>query len=281
MKKLRNASLGSIIALSLTCMAFNVSAQWTSDATEVFLNASNEDKKVHIGGTTNSGFNSKLIVDAGSGDVFRARVGLNSNANTKLRVASNGGTSIGTGTTPPTNGLHVNGNVNIGTTSTSAKLMVNANSGDVFRARVSGNTKLKVHNNGGTTLGVNGTPPSNGLRVVGNVRIGSADVPSGFKVSVDGKIIAEEIEVRLSQDWPDYVFDEEYELMPLEELCSSVKLNKHLPGIPSAAEVENNGVGMGEMQTLLLKKVEELTLYVLMLKEENDELTERLECLEE
>lgn len=280
MKKLIMVSFSSLVIVCMCWPLNEVQAQWSSNSTEVYLNTSNESKKVHIGGNTNSSVSCKLIVDAGSGDVFRARVGLNSSANTKLRVASNGGTSIGTSSTPPANGLHVNGNVNIGSFSTSAKFLVDANSGDVFRARVSGNTKLKVHNNGGTTLGINGTPPSDGLRVVGNVRIGSANVPAGFKMSVDGKIIAEEIEVRLSQDWPDYVFDEKYDLMPLDELGENLQENKHLPGVPSAAEVEENGIGMGELQTILLHKVEELTLYVLMLKEENEVLQQRIECLE-
>lgn len=67
----------------------------------------------------------------------------------------------------------------------------------------------------------------------------------------------------------DYVFDEDYQLQPLQEVKNYVKANKHLPGIPSAAEMEKNGMSLSEMTNLLLEKVEELTLHVIRLEEEN------------
>ena len=78
--------------------------------------------------------------------------------------------------------------------------------------------------------------------------------------------------MQLSQDWPDYVFDEDYQLMPLTELAASVRQARHLPGIPSADEVEKNGVGLGRMQANLLRKVEELTLYVIELNDQLDDV---------
>ena len=120
------------------------------------------------------------------------------------------------------------------------------------------------------------------LRIVngGMVAIGTNEVISGYKLAVDGKVICEELRVKLSQNWPDYVFAEDYELMPLEEVERSIKENGHLPGIPSADEVEKEGgIEVGEMQRLMLEKMEELTLHLIELKKENEQLREELQEL--
>ncbi len=96
-----------------------------------------------------------------------------------------------------------------------------------------------------------------------NVGIGTNNVPNGYKLAVDGKVIAEEITIKLSEQWPDYVFEEEYPLMPINELEAYIKANKHLPNVPSEQEVGNNGVDLGEMNALLLRKMEEMTLYII------------------
>jgi hypothetical protein len=69
---------------------------------------------------------------------------------------------------------------------------------------------------------------------------------------------------------PDYVFEKNYNLRPLAEVENYINQNKHLPEVPAAKEMEANGVNLGEMNMLLLKKVEELTLYVIELKKENE-----------
>ncbi|MDQ0638318.1 hypothetical protein QF042_001883 [Pedobacter sp. W3I1] len=94
----------------------------------------------------------------------------------------------------------------------------------------------------------------------GNVGIGTA-IPRE-KLSVNGKIRAHEIKIEAT-NWPDYVFDKGYKIGTLVELESYIMANKHLPEIPSAKEVEANGVELGEMNKLLLKKVEELTLHLI------------------
>lgn len=99
------------------------------------------------------------------------------------------------------------------------------------------------------------------LQADGNVGIGTA-APGSFKLAVEGKIGAREINV-LTGPWPDYVFEQNYSLPTLAELEAYIKVNKHLPEVPSASVVEENGVNLGEMNMLLLKKVEELTLYVI------------------
>jgi hypothetical protein len=102
-----------------------------------------------------------------------------------------------------------------------------------------------------------------------NVAIGTTAVPTGFKMAVDGKIIAEEIRVELSDSngtWPDYVFSSDYHLPTLEEIQKHIKEKGHLPNIPSAQEAGENGIEVGEMNRLLLEKIEEQMLYILQLE---------------
>ncbi len=77
--------------------------------------------------------------------------------------------------------------------------------------------------------------------------------------------------------WPDYVFDKSYNLMPLSETEQYIQANRHLPNVPSAAEVEADGMSVGEMNKVLLQKVEELTLYVIELHKQIDELKKERE----
>jgi hypothetical protein len=106
----------------------------------------------------------------------------------------------------------------------------------------------------------------------GTVRIGSIAVPAGYKFAVNGKIICEEMRVQLTGNWPDYVFKKDYNLLPLSKLKKFIEQNNHLPNIPKASVVEQEGMEMGAMQTKLMEKVEELTLYILDLQKQIDEL---------
>jgi hypothetical protein len=108
----------------------------------------------------------------------------------------------------------------------------------------------------------------------GNVSIGATD-PKGYKLAVAGKAVAEEITVKLQANWPDYVFEKSYALPTLEEVKSYIDQNKHLPEIPSAKEMETNGVNLGEMNMLLLRKIEELTLYIIEQNIKIDKLEQR------
>ena len=118
--------------------------------------------------------------------------------------------------------------------------------------------------------------------VTNQLRLGSAAAAgvSGYKIVVDGKILAEELRVQLSDDWPDYVFDPDYPLQALHELEQSIQRDHHLPNIPSADEVEKNGILVGDMHSKLLRKIEELTLYVISLNKENEALKKRLDGIE-
>ena len=99
------------------------------------------------------------------------------------------------------------------------------------------------------------------LEKSGNVGIGTMSPDT--KLTVNGKIHAKELIIDLNVPGPDYVFSKEYNLMPLYELEKYIKQNKHLPEIPSAKEIEANQINLLNMNMLILKKVEELTLYVI------------------
>lgn len=102
-------------------------------------------------------------------------------------------------------------------------------------------------------------------------------------LTVNGTIHAKEVKVDLNIVGPDYVFEEDYKLPSLTEVATYIKQNKHLPEIPSATEMEEKGINLSEMNMLLLKKIEELTLYMIELKKENEqieELKQRIEILE-
>ncbi|SHH21362.1 hypothetical protein SAMN04488109_3194 [Chryseolinea serpens] len=110
----------------------------------------------------------------------------------------------------------------------------------------------------------------------GNVGIGTT-APDA-KLAVKGIIHAQEVKVDLTGSVapPDYVFENSYKLLPLTQLDTYVQKNKHLPEVPSASEMEKNGINLKEMNLVLLKKVEELTLYVIQQQQEIDALKSKV-----
>jgi hypothetical protein len=119
--------------------------------------------------------------------------------------------------------------------------------------------------------------PANGSTLVmsivnGSVGIGTTNPDT--KLAVNGTIHSREVRVDLNVPGPDYVFDPEYQLMELSKLKAYLDKNHHLPEVPSADQMAKDGLNLGEMNTTLLKKVEELTLYVI---EKDKQLTEQNE----
>ncbi|BBM86295.1 hypothetical protein [Candidatus Uabimicrobium amorphum] len=96
----------------------------------------------------------------------------------------------------------------------------------------------------------------------GNVGIGVMDT-QGSKLAVKGKITAQEIRITNMDSWADFVFTDDYPLLPIDELEQSIEKNGHLPNIPSEKQVKEKGIQLGEMQAKLLQKIEELTLYTI------------------
>jgi len=119
-------------------------------------------------------------------------------------------------------------------------------------------------------IGVGTTTPSTTLDVDGSFKAQSATIANSLtanalnanSANINGKIKAKEVEVTLS-GWSDFVFEDDYNLLSLKEVEQYIKQNGRLPEIPSAKEVEENGINLGEMQSKLLQKIEEMTLYTL------------------
>ncbi|MFT3868482.1 MAG: hypothetical protein QM715_08290 [Nibricoccus sp.] len=176
------------------------------------------------------------------------------NISERMRIDANG--SVGIGTTSPSKTLEVCGSVAI---SNSGKLGSGLGYGTPTAAQAG---TLELYNNatGNTTL-QSGTSYSLLLNPEGgNVGIGTTSPTE--KLSVNGRIRAREVVVETT-NWSDYVFADGYKLQPLTEVEQHIIIEKHLPGVPSAKDVAEKGVSMGEMQAILLAKIEELTLHAI------------------
>jgi len=203
------------------------------------------------------------ILDTGGNINISTRLGLGTTtAQNKLDVAGGiviGSTYAGTNVAPA-NGLLVAGNIGIGTTSPMNKV------------DISGGAVI-----GSTYAGVN-TAPTNGLLVAGNVGIGTTNIGSA-QLAVEGKIEGRSVVVTTTTPFPDYVFEDSYPMISLNNVEKCIKECKHLPDMPSAQEVKENGLNVGDMEIKLLKKVEELTIYVIDLKKQNTKLQAKIEAL--
>lgn len=116
------------------------------------------------------------------------------------------------------------------------------------------------------------------IRADGTVGIGTDDT-KGYKLAVNGSIIGTQVVVKSYGNWPDYVFKPAYRLPSLSSIASYTARNQHLPDMPSATVVEKEGLNLGEMNRLLVKKVEELTLYLIDEHEKNQKQQGQIEQL--
>ena len=98
----------------------------------------------------------------------------------------------------------------------------------------------------------------------------------GYQLAVNGSAIFTQVVVKNYANWPDYVFNNAYTPMPLDTLSDFIKKWQHLPGIPAAEEVKKDGQDLGKIQELQMQKIEELTLYVIQLQKEVEELKAQL-----
>ena len=130
--------------------------------------------------------------------------------------------------------------------------------------------------NSGQKFVVNNATTAVTITPSGEVGIGTATPPNGYKLAVNGKVIAESMTIKLQGSWPDYVFHQNYSLIPLADVKTYIDQNHHLPEIPPAKDLEKNGLNLGEMNMLLTKKIEEMTLYLItidkMLKDQQKEI---------
>ncbi|CAL2059451.1 hypothetical protein [Tenacibaculum sp. 190524A05c] len=197
------------------------------------------------------------------------------------------GGNVGIGTTAPNTNLHVNGTSGILLTTdnvTQDLKLFREGENAVIEGRVNNNLILRTKGNNATTEGlfVQNSNKQNLMFIngAGNVGIGVTDT-KGFNLAVAGSngIVAEKVTVKLQSAWPDYVFTNDYKLPSLKEVEKQIKENGHLANIPSAEEVSENGIELGEMNKKLLEKVEELTLYTIQQEKELDKQGKEIEEL--
>jgi hypothetical protein len=206
--------------------------------------------------------------------------------------------NVGIGTANPQHKLDVAGNMNVAgnlnsTTIRTSNLTLDLNDNFTYDGQIMGHYALKWTNDSwhlpGASLWLSGyagmkfftggnPDPRFVITINGNVGIGTT-APQN-KLDVNGIIRA--AEVKIETGWADFVFNDDYRLKPLSELETFIKANRHLPEIPSAIEVkENKGIGIGEMQTKLLQKIEELTLYLIQQENTIQELKKEIRELKE
>jgi hypothetical protein len=119
------------------------------------------------------------------------------------------------------------------------------------------------------------------IKLNGNTNTHALIVENGkneklLQLNKDGLLQAREIKVDQAR-WPDYVFTKEYQLMTLEEVKAFIEENGHLPNVPPATEVEEEGLNLGENAKITMEKLEELTLYLIQMKEQLDEQLKLIE----
>lgn len=176
---------------------------------------------------------------------------------------------IGTGTVAPLTKVQIVNQLQASNSMGALMIGLNTTTANLRFGYNTGYTWIQSHN--GAPLYINEIGNNTIFNVTGgSVGIGTRAPDPNFKLSVNGNIRAKEIKVET--DWADFVFEPDYKLRSLSEVEMFIKLNKHLPEIPSAKEVENNGIAVGEMNAKLLQKIEELTLYLIEMKKENEEL---------
>jgi hypothetical protein len=126
-----------------------------------------------------------------------------------------------------------------------------------------------------------GSGPVQRMLIDENGKVGIGTLNPDQLLTVNGTIHSKEVKVDLSVPGPDYVFEKSYDLPSLDEVKSYIDENKHLPEVPSAKEMEKNGINVGEMNMLLLKKVEELTLYLVEQKKEIENLKSEISIIKD
>ncbi len=250
-----------------------------AEADKGFIQLVDDDIKI---GTNLSNPNGNFIVRTNGAD----RVTVNENGNVGVGLTNPlykldiNGTSRFTGAQTVTGNQFVSGEI------TAGDMEINSSSPALeLKDPSSTYGQLKIDNSLNVVLGkgfyggaiiIDGAIGSSTKRLYINkanhFNIGTGLSPSGYTLSVEGKVIATDFTTLPVASWPDYVFADDYKLKPLSEVKKYINENKHLPNIPAASEIEKNGIQLGDMNKRLMEKVEELTLYIIDMQEQIDAL---------
>ncbi len=233
------------------------------------LTGTNTAGWTHIG---QDGGGDPIIVGEGVGGVSAAigtttnhALRLNTNGTGKLSIYPAGEVVIGSNST----GAFNNSKLTVSTLNNSYGITHIGEGGNVIGTFIGGtsagigtysNTNMRIFSNNFSAIFI--------AAATGNVGIGT-DNPT-YKLSVNGNIRSKEVVVE--SGWADYVFERSYTLRPIEELELFIRENKHLPNIPSAKEIEQSGLHLGELQKKMMEKIEELTLYIIQQQKEIEAL---------
>jgi hypothetical protein len=217
----------------------------------------------------------KIGLKSSSANVY---LGTDTHPNLLLLERSTG--NVGVGTPAPQEKLHVNGRLRVENTQIANNEINHTGNGSLLLgSRNTANTILQP--NGGR-VGVGNSNPKSALDVNGAVsakELSVSGAASAGSLTVDGAIRAKLI-ILPDGGGADFVFAEGYRLRPIAEVETFIRENGHLPDVPPAAETASRGVMVAEMLKTQLQKIEELTLYVIGLKKENDALHQRLTAME-
>lgn len=269
-----------LLIFAITLAAYSSYAQSTfpTDGGSVGINTLSPESgyKLDVNGLGAIGAKTSARIYLGTMDATNAYIqSRDLNVNRNLQFYASGyhfiTGNVGIGTTTPTDKLDINGHITL------------SGGSKEIRFRDAGNTiKQFVWLTSGNSLGLGAGSESNSMFIntTGSVGIGTFSIPSDYKLAVNGAVIATSMKVKLYDNWPDFVFLKDYELPALTEVKTFIDKNRHLPDMPSANEVHTNGLDLGEMNRLLLKKVEELTLYLIEKDKADKEKDARLQSLQ-
>lgn len=139
---------------------------------------------------------------------------------------------------------------------------------------------IKVDNDGELTLSSLSGTNLGSLVLNGRVGINITNESDTYVLAVNGGVLTDEVFIKNVEEWFDHVFAKDYKLMSLHDLHSYINTNGHLPEVPAETEVLEEGYNLGEMQGILLKKIEELTLYTIEQQQQIERLEQRINELE-
>ncbi len=192
----------------------------------------------------------------------------------KIKFKIDGSGNVGVGTTNPTQLLHLS--------AADPRIQIERPSVATWQTRVDNAGKFVIQDavNNTEPIKIEVASPTGLLHLTSSGAIGVGTATTGsHKLAVEGSVAAREVNVE-SSGWSDFVFEDDYELMELEDVESFIKENNHLPDIPSEQDVDANGINLSEMNAKLLQKIEELTLYIIDQNKRLDEQEEKIDRLQ-